>query len=174
VDAVLVGAATVVADDPQLTCRIPRGRDPFRIVLDGRLRMPLSARLLRQRGPDKNIVITRTGAPRAKVRALEKLGAKVWQFPIKQKQIPWRPILKELAKAGIVSVLLEGGATTAAWALRDKVVDKLLIFFAPKIIGGDGRDMIDTLRITRVKHAIGLRAMTVKKSGTDLLVSGYL
>ena len=173
-DAVVVGAATVIADDPQLTCRIPRGRDPFRIVLDGRLRMPLSARLLRERGADKNIVITGTGAPRAKVRALEKLGAKVWQFPIKEKQVPWRPVLKKLAKAGIVSVLLEGGATTAASALRDRVVDKLLIFFAPKIIGGDGRYMIDSLRVIRVKHAIGLRAMTVKWSGSDLLVSGYL
>jgi diaminohydroxyphosphoribosylaminopyrimidine deaminase / 5-amino-6-(5-phosphoribosylamino)uracil reductase len=173
-DAVIVGAATIMADDPQLTCRIPRGRDPFRIILDGRLRMPLSARLLRQRGAEKNIVITGTGAPRAKVRALEKLGAKVWQFPERRKKIPWRPILEKLATAGIVSVLLEGGATTAAWALRDKVVDKLLIFFAPKIIGGDGLNMVDTLKITRVKHAIGLRAMAVKRSGTDLLVSGYL
>jgi diaminohydroxyphosphoribosylaminopyrimidine deaminase/5-amino-6-(5-phosphoribosylamino)uracil reductase len=174
VDAVLVGAGTVLADNPKLTCRSAGGRDPWRLVMDARLRIPLNARLLRQREPGKNIIVTVRRAPNNKVRALEALGAKVWRFPPRRGQIPWLPLLKRLASIGIASVLVEGGATTAASALRDKVVDKLLLFYAPKILGGDGRVMIDTLGIKRVRNAIRLKRVEVQRSGADLLVSGYL
>jgi diaminohydroxyphosphoribosylaminopyrimidine deaminase/5-amino-6-(5-phosphoribosylamino)uracil reductase len=174
VDAVLVGAGTVLADDPQLTCRIAGGRNPWRVVLDARLRVPLDARLLRESEPGKSIIVTVKRASRSKVRALEALGAKVWRFSPRQGQIPWLPLLKRLASIDVVSVLIEGGATTVASALRDKAVDKLLLFYAPKIIGGDGRAMIDKLGIKRVRHAIRLRRMEVQRSGADLLVSGYL
>jgi diaminohydroxyphosphoribosylaminopyrimidine deaminase/5-amino-6-(5-phosphoribosylamino)uracil reductase len=174
VDAVLVGAGTVLADDPQLTCRMAGGRDPWRVVLDARLRIPLSARLLHQRGPEKNIIVTGTRASPKKLAALERLGAQVWRFASRNGQISWVPVLERLATIGIVSVLIEGGAKTAASALQAKVVDKLLLFYAPKIFGGDGRVMFDSLGIKRVKNAIRLRRLAVKKSGADLLVSGYI
>jgi diaminohydroxyphosphoribosylaminopyrimidine deaminase/5-amino-6-(5-phosphoribosylamino)uracil reductase len=75
---------------------------------------------------------------------------------------------------GIVSVLIEGGATTAAGALKQKVVDKMLLFYAPKLLGGDARYMIDSLGIQRIKQSVALRHLKIQKSGTDLLVSGYL
>ena len=70
--------------------------------------------------------------------------------------------------------MIESGATTAAWALQERAVDKILFFYAPKILGGDGRVMIDALGVKRVKHAIGLQEMRVRKSGADILVSAYL
>jgi diaminohydroxyphosphoribosylaminopyrimidine deaminase / 5-amino-6-(5-phosphoribosylamino)uracil reductase len=173
-DAVLVGAGTVITDNPQLTCRIAGGRDPWRIILDARLRIPLNAGLLRQRGSDKNLIVTSDTAPAGKIRALEKLGATVWRLPARQGAVRWLPLLKKLAKIGIVSVLIEGGATTAAGALKGKMVDKMLLFYAPKLLGGDARYMIDSLEVRRIKQSVTLQNLKVQKSGTDLLVSGYL
>jgi diaminohydroxyphosphoribosylaminopyrimidine deaminase/5-amino-6-(5-phosphoribosylamino)uracil reductase len=173
-DAALVGAGTVVMDDPQLTCRMAGGRDPWRIILDGRLRIPLTATVLRQPDSDKNIVVTSNRAPADKVRALESLGATVWRLPLHQGAVPWLAVLKRLAKMGIISVLIEGGAITAAGALKEKVVDKMLLFYAPKLLGGDARYMIDSLGIERVRQSVALQRLRIQKSGTDLLISGYL
>jgi len=173
-DAVLVGAATVRADDPQLTCRLAGGRDPYRVVLDGRLRIPLTSKLLRQKNPHKTIIATTAQAPAAKVRAIEALGAQVWRLPARGQQVAWQPLLKKLAAQGIVSVLIEGGAAVAASALKQKIVDKVAFFYAPKIIGGDGRVMIDGLAIGKMARAIQLKRVDVRKLGNDLLVTGYL
>jgi len=173
-DAVLVGAATVRADDPQLTCRIAGGRDPYRVVLDGRLRISLAAQLLRQKNPHKTIIATTAKAPAAKVRAIEALGAQVWRLPARGNQVAWLPLLKKLAAQGIVSLLIEGGAAIAASALKQKIVDKVAFFYAPKIIGGDGRVMIDGLAIDKMARAIQLKRLDVRQSGNDFLMTGYL
>ncbi len=174
VDAVLVGAGTVLADDPKLTCRIPGGRDPWRVVLDGRLRIPLKAQLLRQRGPEKSIVVTGPRAPIKKVEAIRRYGARVWKFPLREGRIPFAPLLKRLGEMGLLSVMIEGGAATASWALHEGVVDKLLFFYAPKIIGGDGIRMIGPLGIKKISHARRIKDIEVKRFGRDFLVSGYL
>jgi diaminohydroxyphosphoribosylaminopyrimidine deaminase/5-amino-6-(5-phosphoribosylamino)uracil reductase len=70
--------------------------------------------------------------------------------------------------------MIEGGATTAAWALQEQAVDKLLFFYAPMILGGDGRVMIDALGVKRVRQALRLQRTRVRKLGTDTLVSAYL
>jgi len=173
-DAVVVGAGTVIADNPQLTCRIAGGRDPWRIILDARLRIPLNAEFLRQRGNDKNIIVTSETAPAGKIRALENLGATVWRLPGREGAVRWFPLLKRLGKIGIASVLIEGGAITAAGALKEKMVDKMLLFYAPKLLGGDGRYMIDSLGIEHIKQSVMLQNLKVQKSGADLLISGYL
>jgi diaminohydroxyphosphoribosylaminopyrimidine deaminase / 5-amino-6-(5-phosphoribosylamino)uracil reductase len=174
VDAVVAGVGTVIADDPQLTCRISRGRNPWRVILDSHLRIPLSAKLLRQRDPGKNIIVTGHRSAHKKIHALECLGARVWRVRLRHGKIPWRAILRRLAAQGVIDVMIEGGATTAAWALQEKAVDKILFFYASMILGGDGRVMIDGLGVKRVSRAIRIQSMEVRKSGTDTLVSGYL
>jgi diaminohydroxyphosphoribosylaminopyrimidine deaminase/5-amino-6-(5-phosphoribosylamino)uracil reductase len=174
VDAVIIGVGTVIADDPQLTCRMPRGRDPWRVILDSHLRIPVRAQLLRQRDPEKSIIVTGRGAPQRKVRVLESLGARVWKVKLRKGRIPWTTILKQLAAEGALSVMIEGGATTAAWALEEKVVDKVLFFYAPMILGGDGRVMIEGLGVKRVRRAIRIQDLQVSNSGSDTLVCGYL
>jgi diaminohydroxyphosphoribosylaminopyrimidine deaminase/5-amino-6-(5-phosphoribosylamino)uracil reductase len=173
-DAVVVGAGTVIADNPQLTCRIAGGRDPWRIILDARLRIPLNAEFLRRRGNDKNIIVTSDTAPLGKIRALKDLGAAVWRLPAREGAVRWLPLLKKLARIGIASVLIEGGAIIAAGALKEKMVDKMLLFYAPKLLGGDGRNMIDSLGIEHIKQSVMLQNLKVQKSGADLLISGYL
>jgi diaminohydroxyphosphoribosylaminopyrimidine deaminase/5-amino-6-(5-phosphoribosylamino)uracil reductase len=173
-DAVLVGAATVRADDPQLTCRSAGGRNPYRVVLDSRLRTPLNAQLLKHRDVARTIIATTAAAPTTKVRAIEALGAQVWRLPAARKQVAWLPLLKRLAKQGIASVLIEGGAAVAASALRAGVVDKLELFYAPKLIGGDGRAMIGALGLGKMAQAIRLKNLSVRRVGEDLLVTAYL
>jgi diaminohydroxyphosphoribosylaminopyrimidine deaminase/5-amino-6-(5-phosphoribosylamino)uracil reductase len=173
-DAVLVGFGTVKADDPQLTCRLPGGRDPWRIVLDSRLRIPPAANILKQRDPEKTVLVARAGAAPAKVRALEALGARVWLLPAKRNLISWRPLLRKLARAGIVSVLIEGGGATAASALEEKIVDKIIFFYAPKILGGDALPMVGRLGLRRMRDALVVRDLRVEKSGADVMVAGYL
>jgi diaminohydroxyphosphoribosylaminopyrimidine deaminase / 5-amino-6-(5-phosphoribosylamino)uracil reductase len=174
VDAVLVGLGTVKADDPLLTCRIAHGRNPSRVVLDSHLRIPLSAKLLRLPDSRKTIIATGMGAAPAKVRALEALGVQVWRLPLKRDQVSWTALLKELARQGIVSVMIEGGGATAASALKEKVVDKILFFYAPKILGGEGLPMIERLGIPRVKQAIAVKDLRFNRSGDDLMMTGYL
>ncbi len=174
VDAVLVGAETVMQDDPQLTCRIEGGRNPWRIVLDGRLRIPLAARLLRHADPDKTIIVTSDAAPSRKVRALKAFGVRVWQFPRRRNEIPWPPLLRRLAAAEIVSVLIEGGAGVSASALKAHAVDKIVFFYAPKILGGDGRAMVDGLDIRRISRARVVQDLRVDHVDGDLMVCGYL
>jgi diaminohydroxyphosphoribosylaminopyrimidine deaminase/5-amino-6-(5-phosphoribosylamino)uracil reductase len=173
-DAVLVGAGTVLADDPLLTCRIAGGRNPYRVVLDSRLRISLAAKLLRLPDADKTIIATTTKAPLSKVRALEKLGVVVWRLPSRNDRVAWLPLLRKLAGIGVVALLIEGGAAVAASALTSKVVDKLELFYAPKLVGGDGRAMLGPLGIDRMARALALRRFDLRRSGEDLWLSGYL
>ncbi|HXG52865.1 MAG TPA: bifunctional diaminohydroxyphosphoribosylaminopyrimidine deaminase/5-amino-6-(5-phosphoribosylamino)uracil reductase RibD [candidate division Zixibacteria bacterium] len=174
VDAVLVGAGTVAADDPRLTCRIKGGRDPWRVILDRDLTIPLSARLLRQRHPEKTIVLAGPRPAEAKKRALEATGARVWCCPLSGGRIRWSAALRRLADRGIVSLLIEGGAATAASALAAGVVDKVLFFYAPKLFGGDGRPMLESLGVRRVAQAVALERLAIRRFGPDFLVSGYI
>ncbi len=173
-DAVLVGSGTVMADDPQLTCRMAGGRNPWRIILDRRLRVSPSAQLFRQHDPGKTVIVTSQRASVGKVGRLHARGAKILRVVERNGKIPWKTLLKRLARLEIQSVLIEGGATTAAGALRDGVVDKILFFYAPKIIGGDGRVMVETLGTRRISQSLTLTRLEVRRSGGDIVVSGYL
>ncbi len=174
VDAVLVGSGTLRADDPQLTCRIAGGRNPRRVILDSRLRISLAAQVLHQADVQKTIVAAGARASTPKEQAVKALGAQVWRLPLKRGQVAWRPLLRRLASLGVVCILIEGGGTIAASALKAKIVDKVLFFYAPKILGGDGRPMIDGLGLRRVKQAIVVKNCRFTRSGGDLLMTGYL
>jgi diaminohydroxyphosphoribosylaminopyrimidine deaminase/5-amino-6-(5-phosphoribosylamino)uracil reductase len=172
VDAVMVGLGTVIADNPQLTCRIPGGRNPIRIVLDSSLRIPLAARVLRERG--KTIVVAGPRVPPKKLRAVERLGAEVWRLPLRDGRVPLLPLLREMGKREMTSVMIEGGAATAAFALGEKVVDKLCFFYAPKIIGADGLAMIGPLGVKKMMQSKPIKNLELEKVGEDFLVTGYL
>jgi diaminohydroxyphosphoribosylaminopyrimidine deaminase/5-amino-6-(5-phosphoribosylamino)uracil reductase len=144
------------------------------VILDSHLRIPLGAKLLRQRDPEKSIIVTSEHASRQKAQAIESLGARVWRAKPQQGRISWRAVLRRLAAEGVLSVMIESGAITAAWALEERAIDKILFFYAPKILGGDGRVMIEALGVKRVRQAILLQGMQVRKFGSDILVSAYL
>ena len=173
-DAVLVGAGTVRADDPLLTCRIAGGRNPYRVVLDSRLQISPTAQVLRLPDAGKTIIATTNRAPLRKVRTLEKLGVVIWRLPSRNDRVAWLPLLRKLAGIGVVSLLIEGGAEVAASALKNKIVDKLELFYAPKIVGGDGRAMIGPLGIGKMAQALKLRRFDLRRCGDDILLLGYL
>jgi len=174
VDAVLVGAQTVTADDPRLTCRIRGGRDPLRVVLDGRLGISPSARVCRLATPPGTLIATGRTAARARGAAYERAGVEVLAFPGRRGRIALRAVLETLAGRGVNHVLIEGGGQTAATALREDVVDKVLFFYAPLLLGGDGRAMLGALEIGRVADGRKLHTMQLERIGRDVLVSGYL
>jgi len=170
-DAVLVGAETVRRDDPQLTCRIRGGRNPVRVILDGRLRIPLRARVLTKRAPAATVVFTARPASAAKVRQMRERGIEVVTLEAPTGRIPIGRVMRELGKRNIMSVLIEGGATVAAAALAAGVVDHLLIFYAPKLIGGDGHPLLAGLGVRRMRDAVALGPLQVKRFARDLLVA---
>jgi diaminohydroxyphosphoribosylaminopyrimidine deaminase / 5-amino-6-(5-phosphoribosylamino)uracil reductase len=170
-DAILVGAETVIHDDPQLTCRVRGGHNPLRIVLDGRLRLPLSARVLTNTASVATLVVTGRSAPQAKVRRIEALGVQVLRLPEQAGRVSIRRVLRTVGQRGLASVLIEGGAQVAAAALTASVVDRLVVFYAPKLIGGDGKPMIGPLGVRRMGQALQLGRLHVKRFASDVLVA---
>ncbi len=129
VDAILVGIKTVLADDPRLTTRLGgnRGRDPLRVVLDSRLRIPLSSRLLHLQSDAKTVIVTTRMTEKAQ--AIRRLGSEVWISPRNQNGgIDLKPLLQKLAEEGVVSLLVEGGPQIWSSFLRERLADHLLLF----------------------------------------------
>lgn len=175
VDAVLVGAETIRADDPQLTCRIRGGRDPVRVILDGRFTINPEARVCVQRSTAPTIVVTTHDSEGTeKKRVLEQQGIEVWCFPGKSGRVELGPVLEALGKRGMKHVLIEGGGQVAATALAEGVVDKVLFFYGPLLLGGESRPMIGCLGIRRLADAIRLQTVTVRQLGPDIVVTAYV
>ena len=149
-DAILVGINTVLKDDPALTTRIPGGRDPIRVIVDSRLRIPLTAKVLTQRSPARTIVATLTSAPKTKVNKLRAAGADILFVKSEQGRVSLRDLMGQLGRMGIMSVLIEGGAEINASALKAGIVDKIIAIIAPTLMTGrdslcsDRRDLAGT------------------------------
>jgi diaminohydroxyphosphoribosylaminopyrimidine deaminase/5-amino-6-(5-phosphoribosylamino)uracil reductase len=105
-----------------------------------------------------------------KLAALQRRGVSVVTLPGRNGTLSLRRLLQVLASRGISSVLLEGGATLAATALRERVVDRLLLFVAPKLIGADGVPMIGGLGVKTMRDVVGMRVRSVEPVGDDWLV----
>lgn len=137
VDGILVGAGTVLADDPLLTTRdVVGGRDPVRIVLDGQLRVPPSAKMLRAASAAPTWIATARGAPAGKRRALEAAGAVVLPLPAEAARVDLLALTTLLARRGLLSILVEGGGDTHAAFLAAGLCDRLILHVAPMAIGG--------------------------------------
>jgi diaminohydroxyphosphoribosylaminopyrimidine deaminase/5-amino-6-(5-phosphoribosylamino)uracil reductase len=173
-DAIMVGIDTVLADDPQLNTRLPKGgHDPIRVVVDSNLRLPLSARVLTVDSESGIIVVTTGNADDGRIAELEKAGADVVVVPAVGGQVNLQEMVAELGRIGLQSILLEGGASLAAAALRQCIVDRVAIFIAPKLLGGnDGKMLFNGPGLTVMNEAINLKNIRVSRFGDDILVEG--
>ena len=142
-DAVLTGIGTVLADDPWLTARLPGARDPVRIVIDSKLRTPPTAHLLpRRRGP-RTIIVCGEQAPVRAEKALIAKGAEVWRGRTHANgRVDLWPLTTRLGAEGFTSVLVEGGGEIHEYFLRMRFADELVIYVAPKIVGGPAKSWV--------------------------------
>jgi len=170
-DAIMVGINTVLKDNPQLTTRLVRGRNPFIIVVDSTLRIPVNAKLLND--PSKVIIATSSKASKANVKQFLQRGVKVLTIKQKGGKIDLNELMKELGKMEIGSIMIEGGAELNAEAIRSKIADKILFFIAPGLIG-EGLGAIGDLGIKKVDRSIKLKNLTSRKIGKDILIEAYL
>jgi len=176
VDAILVGIDTVLQDNPGLLSSHSK-KSPIRVILDSHLRIPLDARVLNSRAP--TIVATQKGADKKRIENLETRGVEVLQIPRwrkhSQRGLDLKFLMKKLAKRGITSILIEGGGKVNASALEMGLVDKVLFFIAPKIVGGeDAITPVEGEGIDRIGKAIKLRDTKIKRFGEDILFEGYV
>ncbi len=171
-DGVMVGIGTVLSDDPLLTTRYVRGGVPVRIVADTNLKIPLDSRLLGEGG--RVVIATTRRASLGKARELEGMGAEVLFIPAAREGVSIGKLLATLGRMEITSLLIEGGPRIAASALREGVVDKVVIFFSPRIIGGDGIPMIGRLGTKRLNDSLALKELAFRKIGKDTIAEGYL
>jgi diaminohydroxyphosphoribosylaminopyrimidine deaminase/5-amino-6-(5-phosphoribosylamino)uracil reductase len=178
VDAVMVGIGTVVADNPRLNVRLGRkpARDPVRIVVDTRLRIDPSCNLLQPELARGTLIVTgnRAAASR-KADLLRSRGAGVLGCALRGRRIDLASAMRALGKSGISHIMLEGGATLIGEALRCRIVDRVMLFYAPKLLGGsDGVPLAAGRGPALMKESTALTAMRVRTVGSDLLVEGSL
>lgn len=175
VDAIMVGIGTALADDPQLTARHPRGRDPLRVIVDSRLRLPATARMFRQQSTAATLVASTKEAPSARRAALEAAGAEVIALPDRGGSVDLPALAAELGRRGITSVLLEGGPTLAAAALEADLVDRVMIFMAPIILGGKGSPgPVAGVGRDSPAEAWSLVDTRTRRLGADVLLEGRI
>lgn len=174
-DAVLVGSGTVLADDPDLTCRIPGMAKvaPLRVVADARLRTPPHARLVRDAtaGHAPTWIATRPGHPPAARAPFQEAGVELIAVPgaAGSGGLDLQALLGALAQRGVTRVLVEGGAAIAAGLLRDGLVDRIVWFHAPGVMGGDGRASADPLGVTALATMPKFRRVAARPCGPDWL-----
>ena len=177
-DAILVGVETVQRDNPRLTVRLGRGavaanpaHQPLRVILDSRLRIPLNAKVL----GTGTVIATTAQSPAGKIRQAQAKGANILVLPARNGRVSLRACLAELGKQGVTSVLIEGGSEINASAVRAGLVNRVALFIAPTLLGGqDAKGLIGGLAPKRLAQALPLDDIRIQPLGRDFLLEGTL
>ncbi|HLG15508.1 MAG TPA: RibD family protein [Blastocatellia bacterium] len=169
-DAVLVGIGTVLADDPELTVRLVTGRNPLRIVVDSRLRIPLAARVVNNPAGCNTIIATLSTADPRRVERLRRRGVQVLLLPQGKKHagVDLRQLLRRLDRMEIGSVLVEGGSAIITSLLAARLVDRVVAVTSPKIIGR-GTEAVGNLGIAKLSDAITFSSVKTRMLGSDFI-----
>ena len=178
VDAILTAIGTVRSDDPQMTSRIRRGKNPVRIVIDPHLEMPLDAKILQR--PPETIIVTREAdtkerqvAAIVKKQKMHNMGIQIIEYKGERANLAW--LLELLGTQGVTSIMIEAGSSLNAYALSEGVVDKVMFFIAPRIMGGvKSFPAIGGELYRKLEEIYSVRDLKIRKIGEDLLVEGYV
>ncbi|HET6454729.1 MAG TPA: 2,5-diamino-6-(ribosylamino)-4(3H)-pyrimidinone 5'-phosphate reductase, partial [Armatimonadota bacterium] len=179
-DAIMVGVGTVIADDPQLTVREgargregERAKNPIRVVVDSQGRTPVDAKVVNGEAP--TIIIMGRKACEEKLDKLWAAGIKILCVQDVEGGVDLRYSMAELGKMGINRILLEGGGELAASMLAEGLVDKGLVFIAPKIVGGrDAKTPVEGEGVELMSQALAVSRPKIRRFGDDLALEFYL
>jgi diaminohydroxyphosphoribosylaminopyrimidine deaminase/5-amino-6-(5-phosphoribosylamino)uracil reductase len=176
VDSILTAIGTVKADDPELTARIKRGKNPVRIIIDPDLEIPLDSKVIQV--PPKTIIVTKKfhnlqSNNEEKIKLLLNRGIEIIEYEGEKADLLW--LMKRLGEKEITSVLIEAGSSFNANALEQKIVDKIMFFIAPKIIGGkESFPAVGGRTFKKLEEAYRLKDIKIKRVGEDILIEGYI
>lgn len=172
VDALMTAIGTVTADNPQLTCRVAGYKNPVRIIIDPRLETRLDAQVACC--PPETILVTSEKAFHGTdLSAFQKKGVSFLDFEGETLDLQW--LLRELGKRALTSVLIEGGSSLSSYALESGIVDKVMFFIAPKIIGGrDSFPAVGGKSVRSLNDAFRIRDIKTRRIGEDILIEGYI
>jgi diaminohydroxyphosphoribosylaminopyrimidine deaminase/5-amino-6-(5-phosphoribosylamino)uracil reductase len=173
-DAVIVGIGTVLADDPALTVRLgrPWPREPLRVVLDSRARLPLTARLIDAGTPARAVVAVAAEAPAERVARLEARGVTVLQCKSRDGRVDVADLCARLFARDVLGILVEGGSEAHGAFLEARLVDRVTVFVAPLLLGGARAPGAVGGRGLSLDQALRLGSVTVRPVGEDWLVEG--
>lgn len=176
-DAIMIGINTVKQDDPSLTTRLNdlKGHDPFRIILDTHLAISENAKVLRLNSASDTIIVTGNSISEKKKAQIENKRIRIIKSPVKDGLIDLDSLMDRLGDFGITSVLIEGGSRVIAKALDEKIVDKIIFFYAPKIMGGDdGVPVCKGQGPDLMNDCIPVKDINVRRFGDDVMIEGYI
>lgn len=171
---IMVGAGTVIADDPRLTCRMEEYENPARIIVDGKLRVPVESRIFHE--PGRNIILTTSEASPEKKKALENLGVEMIEADSEEPgKVDLKSAMLALGIKGIDGILLEGGPTLAASALEAGIIDAVRFYIAQKIIGGrEAPSPFAGTGAAYMNEVVPLTDAVYGTSGDDLWIQAYI
>ncbi len=172
---IMVGVDTVIMDNPQLTCWIANGKNPIRIVVDSNLRIPFESNLIKNDKDIKTIVAITKTVSDEKVKLIESLGVVVIRTKSKNGKVDLVELLNKLGQMGIDSILLEGGGTLNYSAFESEIIDKVISYISPKIIGGStAKTPVEGEGIKSLEEAFKLEQLTTKIVDEDIVIEGYV
>lgn len=177
VDAILIGSKTIRSDDPRLTVRLKKKgtRNPARVILAGKRSIPDSSRVFKNAFRERVIYAALNDLKPSRKRSLQKMGVEVVFVKCTRGLIDLSDLLDKLGEMGITSVMVEGGSEVSGSIFTNKLVDKVIYFIAPKIIGGkDAPGPVGGQGINNLKNVLQVKNMTIAKLGDDLMVEGYI
>jgi diaminohydroxyphosphoribosylaminopyrimidine deaminase/5-amino-6-(5-phosphoribosylamino)uracil reductase len=176
VDAVLVGVGTVLCDNPSLTTRLKgrKGRNPIRVVVDTHLRTPYTAKVIRPDPSAHTVLVVGEHADPRRVTLFEEKGVTVIRCQVVSGRIDLVALMGILGKMSVMSVLVEGGASMVGSLIREQLIDKVYLFVAPKILGGDdGIPLARGRGPERMEECLRLTEIERRRFGDDTLIVGY-
>jgi diaminohydroxyphosphoribosylaminopyrimidine deaminase/5-amino-6-(5-phosphoribosylamino)uracil reductase len=173
VDGIVVGINTVLRDDPLLTCRLEGGRNPRRIIIDSNAVLPLCSRILNT--IHESEIMVNKNAQQGRIEKLEQLGCTIIQTRDKSDRVDLKDLFRKLGKMKLTNILVEGGSRVITSIIEERLADKVIVFIAPIIIGGEeAQSPILGKGVNTVDKAMKINEITVKSFSHDIAIEGIL